>query len=223
MAKVYPIYARTIAPLVNLIVKKIDGIENIPKEGPYILAANHTSYIDPFLITHSLVPKINRKVHYLSKVNLVYKLCGKWITEKWAGIIPITEITKKKELALKMALKILKNNGIIGMHPEGRRSRTGEFNYGKTGVARLALWSRAPVIPIGILGTFEILPAGRTIPRAKRATIKIGKPLYFEKDYNKKVTKKRLVDVTTKIMQGIGKLTSKRYDPNKFLSLNLKK
>ena len=88
--------------------------------------------------------------------------------------------------ALKWAVKALKQGKIIAIHPEGTRSLTGKLQKGKTGVVRLALAAKVPVIPIGLIGTFEILPKGKYIPKLKRATMNIGKPMYFGKYYDKK-------------------------------------
>ena len=214
MKKVYPVCSRIIFPLINKIfIKEIIGLDNLPKKGPYIIAANHQSYIDPFLIAIRIVTIINRKIYFISTVNFFYKLCGKTLAEKWAKCIPLTDDSKKE--TLEHALNILKEGKIVGVHPEGTfdKSSSKELKYGKTGAARLALWAEVPIVPIGIINSDKILPVGSFLVRPKKAIIKIGKPLYFNEYYNKKITKKLLVSITARMMKEIGKLADKGYNP----------
>ena len=114
--------------------------------------------------------------------------------------------------ALKWAIKALKDGKVIGIYPEGTRSLTGKLQKAKTGVARLALAAKVPVVPVGLIGMFEILPKGCYIPKFKRATINIGNPIYFKKYYNKKINNKILNEITTKIMNEIAKLSNQKYN-----------
>ena len=113
---------------------------------------------------------------------------------------------------MKQAINALKEGKIIAIHPEGTRSLSGKLQKGKTGVAQLALTSQAPVIPIGLIGTFEILPKGKIIPKFKRAVMNIGKPIYFQEYYNKKINKRILREVTNRIMREIAKLCRQKYN-----------
>ena len=106
----------------------------------------------------------------------------------------------------------MKSGKIIAIHPEGTRTLTGKLQQGKTGIARLALAAKAPVLPIGLIGTFEILPKGKHIPKFKKAAMNIGKLMAFEKYYNKKITKSLLRKITNKIMHEIAKLSNQKYD-----------
>ena len=72
--------------------------------------------------------------------------------------------------------------------------------------------SKSPVIPIGLIGTFQILPKGNYVPKFKRATINIGKPMYFDKYYKRPITKRLLREVTTEIMKEIARLSSQKYE-----------
>jgi 1-acyl-sn-glycerol-3-phosphate acyltransferase len=76
----------------------------------------------------------------------------------------------------------------------------------------LALHARVPVVPIGLIGTFKILPKGKMMPKLKKAKMNIGKPIYFDEYSNKKITKKILREVTTKIMKEIAKLCNQKYN-----------
>ena len=100
---------------------------------------------------------------------------------------------------------------IIGIYPEGTRTLDGKLQRGKTGAARLALAAKVPIVPVGLIGTFEILPKGKNIPKLKRAIVNIGKPIYFDKYYGKENDKKTIRLVTTKVMKEIAKLCKKKY------------
>ena len=206
---VYLFAKSTIIPLVKLWVRKVNGIENLPK-GAFIAAANHASYMDHLMIAGYIISHLNRKVHFLAKKEHFDNIFKKaWHT--YAGAIPLDRQSGGEE-TLKWAVKALKEGKIIAIHPEGTRSLTGKLQKAKTGVARLALLSKAPVVPIGLIGTFEILPKGKYIPRFKRAVMNIGKPKRFTEYYNKKINKRILRDVTNKIMKEIAKLSKQKYN-----------
>lgn len=206
---VYFIGKRVIPPIVKLWIKEVNGLENVPRKGPFIIAANHESYMDHLIIMSSLVPYLNKKVHHLAKKeHFSNPIKSMW--HRWAGAIPIDRQAGGKE-ALMWAVKALKKGKIIAMHPEGTRTLTGKLQRGKTGAARLALAAKAPVLPIGLIGTFKILPKGKYIPKLRKATMNIGKPMYFDKYYNKRVTKKMLREITTSIMKKIAKLSNQEY------------
>ncbi len=207
---VYPIGKRIVCPVVSFWIKKINGMENVPKDVPFIVAANHASYMDHFIIMCTLVPHLNKKIHHLAKkehFDNIFKRA--WHT--YVGAIPLDRQKGGKE-ALQWAVNALKQQKIIAIHPEGTRSLTGKLQEAKTGVARLALLSRAPVLPIGLVGTFRILPKGKYIPKCSKAVMNIGKPMYFNDYYGKKVNKKMLREITNGIMKEIAKLSHQRYD-----------
>ena len=98
----------------------------------------------------------------------------------WNKYITYVQIDRSKgEEALKTTLSYLKKGAVIVVYPEGTRTLTGKLQKGKTGVARLALWSKAQVIPLGIIGTFQILPKGKKIPRMKKGNLKFWKAYAF--------------------------------------------
>ena len=207
---VYPIGKRIIPPIVKFFwVKKVNGLQNLPKKGPFIIAANHASYMDHFIMT-MLIPHLNRKIHFLAKKEH-FEGFFKSAWHTYAGAIPIDR-KKGGKKTLKWAIKTLKEGKIIGVHPEGTRTLTGKLQKAKTGIAQLALTAKVPVIPMGLIGTFEILPKGKYIPKFKKAIMNIGKPMYFPEYYNKKINKIILGEVTGKIMKKIAKLCKQKYD-----------
>ncbi|MEK6984456.1 MAG: lysophospholipid acyltransferase family protein [Nanoarchaeota archaeon] len=209
---VYPIGKRIIPTIFRFWIKKVNGLENVPKHGHFIIAANHASYMDHFVIMCTLIPYLNKKIHHLAKKEHFNNILKKvWHT--YVGAVPLDREEGGKE-ALIWAIQALKAGKIIAIHPEGTRSLTGKLQKAKTGVARLTLFSKAPVLPIGLIGTFEILPKGDYIPKFKRAIMNIGKPIYFPEYYNKKINKKMLREVTNKIMKEIARLSKQKYNFN---------
>ena len=208
-----PIGKYLVPPIVKLWIKSISGLENIPKDKAFIIAPNHCSYIDHLFMGSIIVPYLNKKLHFIAKKehfesihqNLWHRLWSRYVT-----FIPIDRT--KGEEALKDALSYLNQGAIIVIYPEGTRSLNGKLQKGKTGVARLALWARVPVVPVGIIGAYEILPKSKKIPKLKKATLNFGKPLYFSKYYNKKITKKMLRQITDDIMKEIARLSNQKYN-----------
>ena len=207
---VYSISKRIVLPIVRLWIKRINGAENIPDKGPFIVASNHASYLDHYLILYPLILSLNKKVHFLAKKEHFDKpVKAAWHT--YGGAIPVDRQAGGKE-GLKWGIKALKQGKIIAIHPEGTRTLTGKLQKAKTGTVRLALAAKVPVVPVGLIGTFDILPKGKYIPKLKRATVNIGKPIYFDKYYNKKITKRLLRELTNNVMKEIAKLCNQKYN-----------
>jgi len=205
---VYEIPKITLLPFTKLWIKKIEGTENLPK-APFIIAANHSSYMDHFALCNIVVPKYNKKLHFLAKKEHFDRFFER-MWHIYAGAIPLDRQAGGKK-ALKWAMKALKQGKIIGIYPEGTRTLNGKIQQGKTGIARLALASKVQVVPVGITGNFEILPKGSYIPKLKKATVNIGKPLDFSNHFKKRVTKKLLRQITATIMKEIAKLSNQKY------------
>ena len=207
---VYAIGKRILFPAIKLWIKKINGIENIPKSGSFIISANHVSYIDHFCLGYLIILNLNKKLHFLAKKEHFDGFFQK-MWHSYGGAIPVDR-EKGGKKALKLAIKALNQGKIIGIYPEGTRSLNGKLQKAKTGIARLALAAKVSVVPVGLIGTFEILPKGKYIPKLKRATINIGNPIYFEKYYNKKFNKRMLEEITRTIMKEIAKLSKQKYN-----------
>lgn len=207
---VYSIGKRLICPIFEIYIKKVKGLENTPKDRNFIVVANHESYIDhPFIIC-TLVKYLNKKIHFLSKKeHFSNPIKAAW--HRYAGAIPLDRQAGGKK-ALRWAIKALKQGKIIAIHPEGTRTLTGKLQRGRTGIARLVLAAHVPVLPMGIIDTFEILPKGKYIPKFKKGTLNIGKLMYFNKYYNKKINKKLLREITDKVMKEIARLSKQKYE-----------
>ena len=212
---VYPIGKWVVYFIYRPWIKKVRGLDYVPMDIPFIIAANHSSYFDSLLLYCTIIPKINKKIHAL--VNRYY--WKNFITRlilNWGECIPVfveqeKNSKEKNILALERALNYLKKNEPITLFPEGRRSIDGKLRKAYNGVARLALESKVPVLPIGIIGADKVIPVGKILPRFTRCKVKIGKLIYFEKYYYKKVKHRQLEEITRSIMKEIAKLIGQRY------------
>jgi 1-acyl-sn-glycerol-3-phosphate acyltransferase len=159
---------------------EVHGAGNVPRHGAVILAANHLSFVDSFLIP-LMTP---RRVSFLAKQEY-FETGGpkRWLTRTFmTGIdaIPVSRSdVRAAQEALDAALRVLKDGGAFGIHPEGSRSRDGRLYRGRTGVGWLALASGAPVVPVAVQGTERIQPVGARFPRPGRVVVRFGEPLLF--------------------------------------------
>ena len=143
-----------------------EGTENVPREGPAILASNHLSFSDHFFAPLPLP----RKVTFLAKAEYFTGRGLKGLVSKaffrGVGQIPVDRSGgEASERALATGLRVLAEGRLLGIYPEGTRTLDGRLYRGKTGVARLALESGAPVIPTAMIGTFELMPPGQDCGR----------------------------------------------------------
>ena len=198
----------------KLLLKEVNGLINVPKKGGVIIAANHTTYLDIPVIYAALLNKIGRPMRFIAKRELLKDTFFRTVTllfeYKMNKVIIIDR--ENPENALNEAINALKNGEVIGIYPEGSRNPSGRIKKGKTGVARLALAAKVPVVPIGIKGTFKLMPTNASLPKIKKIVkLSIGKPMYLEKYYGKRINKKILENITRKVMKEIAKLTGQKY------------
>jgi 1-acyl-sn-glycerol-3-phosphate acyltransferase len=174
---------------------KVEGEEKLPKEGGFILAANHASSLDPFIITAAMPFYIRWLVIY-EYYDQAYFRCFL----KWMRFIRVENMLPRE------AFRALLRAEAIGLFPEGRRTWSGRLGPGRPGVAALARGTACPVIPVGILGSFAVLP--RTSKRLKFHSIKvrIGAPLFFSEPANKEDRDRVDRENTQRIMQTIAEL-----------------
>jgi 1-acyl-sn-glycerol-3-phosphate acyltransferase len=198
-----------LGPLLRLMYRpKVKGLENIPKDGPAILVANHQSFLDDLLLP-LVVP--GRKVVFLAKADYFDKWYLRWFF-KGANVIPVRrESHSASEDALRAGVRALRDNKLVGIFPEGTRSPDGRLYRGKTGVARMALEAQVPVIPVAISGTYQLMPYDRKIPRPGRVQLRFGKPLRFERHYETPADRFVLRSVTDEIMYEIMLLSGQEY------------
>jgi 1-acyl-sn-glycerol-3-phosphate acyltransferase len=170
-------------PLLSLLGRpKVEGLENIPRSGAAILASNHLAVADSFY--KPLV--VSRRITFLAKAEYFTGTGLKGRFQRWfftsAGQVPIDRTDADAALdALKTAERILTQGKLLGMYPEGTRSPDGRLYKGKTGLARLALETGVPVIPVAMIGTDSVNPPGSTMWRFGKVEVKIGKPMDFSR------------------------------------------
>ncbi len=204
-----------------LFVKKITGLENIPKKGPFILAANHQCHLDGLILGMYVVQRTNKKIHFLAKKEFTGyfgKTIEKLVYTSLAEVLYVEkEGTKGKgKKAITQAAHLLDTCAIIGIFPEGTRTYDGSLLEGRTGIVRITFDAKKeiPIIPVGIRNAYRLLPRNKVIPRIwkTRMIIKIGKPFYITKYKKKKATKKILRRATTVIMKKIAKEANIPYE-----------
>ena len=168
-------------PLLSLLGRpKVEGLEHVPQSGPVILASNHLAVADSFYLP--LV--VSRRITFLAKAEYFTGTGLKgWFT-RWfytvAGQVPIDRTdADSAQSALTTAERILGEGKLLGMYPEGTRSPDGRLFKGKTGLARVALTSGVPVIPVAMIGTDVVNPPGSKMWRFGRVQVKFGKPMDF--------------------------------------------
>jgi 1-acyl-sn-glycerol-3-phosphate acyltransferase len=158
------------------------GLENVPKNGPVILASNHLSVIDSFFLPLVL----DRPVSFLAKSEYFTKrgLIG-WLVKQFmrgTGQLPIDRSGgKASEASLNTGLGVLARGEVLGIYPEGTRSPDGRLYRGRTGVARMILEGHVPVVPVVMVDTENIMPIGTKLPKIRRPGIVIGEPMDFSR------------------------------------------
>jgi 1-acyl-sn-glycerol-3-phosphate acyltransferase len=206
---VYLIARFVLRPLMFLLLRPhITGRENVPLEGPVVLASNHLSFIDSIVIPLAAP----RRVAYLAKAEyFTGRGFGGWLRKTLftaLGAYPVERQTQRAaQAALDTALGILQSGVAFGLYPEGTRSKDGRLARGKTGVAWLALTADCPVVPVGLVGTDEVQPVGASWPRPRRISITFGEPLTFPEQRGQAGRNQARRVVTDRIMEAIAELS----------------
>lgn len=182
-------------PLFKIFFKlKVEGSENVPLSGGCILSSNHCSMLDPIVL--GLATK--RKIYFLTKQELFKIPIFSYIIKK-LGAIPLNR-EKLNISSYKNCCKILANNEILGIFPEGTRSEDGRLKDIKLGVIKLSIRNKVPIIPVGISGTYNVLPKGKMWIKLHPISVKFGKPLYFSEKENFENLKKILFAEMKKLL-----------------------
>ncbi|HUR56808.1 MAG TPA: lysophospholipid acyltransferase family protein [Opitutaceae bacterium] len=151
----------------------VTGVENLPAHGGYLLAANHASHLDPFI----LGSRLPRQVTFFARKTLWTPGFASWWLNA-VGVIPVDRDGGSDVAAIKRVLNALKQEKIIIMFPEGTRSRTGELQPPKPGVGLFACRAQVPVVPARIFGSFDALGKGGKLPRlGTPVTVVFGRPM----------------------------------------------
>ena len=203
-----------VGPIVKAVFRPwIVGRSNVPKHGAAILASNHLSVSDSVF----LPLLIDRRMSFLAKSDYFTGRGIKgWATKhfmKATGQIPIDRSGgKASEASLNTGLQVLGRGDLLGIYPEGTRSPDGKLYRGRTGLARMALEAKVPVIPLVMVDTDTVMPIGQTVPRLVRVGIVIGEPLDFSRYAGMENDRYILRSVTDEIMVALQRLGQQEYD-----------
>ena len=210
----YWVVKAILAPFLRLVFRPwAEGTNFVPRTGPAIIASNHLSFSDHFFAPLPLP----RKVVFLAKSEYFTGrgIKGLFSRAFFSGVgqIPVDRSGgEASERALATGLRVLAGGNLLGIYPEGTRTPDGRLFRGKTGVARLALEARVPVIPCAMIGGFEFQPPGRITPRLQiRPGVRFGAPLDFSRYYGLENDRIVLRAVTDEIIYQIMRLSGQEY------------
>ncbi|WP_340564277.1 lysophospholipid acyltransferase family protein [Streptomyces sp. GSL17-111] len=205
-----------LGPFLRLFFRpRIEGADRIPGTGPVILAGNHLTFIDSMilpLVTERQVFFIG-KDEYVTGTSLKGRLMAWFFTG--CGMIPVDRDGGRGGVAALMTgRRVLEQGNVFGIYPEGTRSPDGRLYRGRTGIARLALMTGAPVVPFAMIGTDRVQPGGRGLPRVGpglRITVRFGEPLDFSRYEGMDRDRYVLRAVTDEVMSEVMRLSGQEY------------
>jgi 1-acyl-sn-glycerol-3-phosphate acyltransferase len=190
----------------------VEGDEHVPDKGAAIFASNHLSFSDSFFFP--LVVK--RPITFLAKSDYFTGTGVKGFFTKmfFAGVgqVPVDRSGgRASEAAMRTGLRILGEGDCLGIYPEGTRSPNGTLYRGKTGLARMAMEANVPILPVAMIGTYEIQPPGQLRPSLRRVGIRIGRPLDFSRYEGLENDRFVLRSVTDEVMYELMSLSGQEY------------
>ena len=187
-------YRCVIGPILDSWVRRVEGASNIPEAGPVIIAPNHMSYLDHFLVGKFVLTEKKRRVHILTKkehtTDPLHMLWYRLFFKRYVTMIPIDRQMGRE--GLRVAEEYLNNGCVLLLYPEGTRSPDGKLQKGKNGIGTL------------VRRTFEILPKGKFWPNNKKADISFGEKLVFNGEPAQ--------SITDSIMNKIAELSGQKYE-----------
>ena len=190
----------------------VKGAENLPKTGAGIVVCNHVSFVDSVFLPLVLP----RQMSFLAKSDYFTGRGLKgWIVRTFmtaAGQLPIDRTGgRASEDSLNTGLRVISEGRLLGIYPEGTRSPDGRMYRGRTGVARMVLEARVPVIPTAVVGTREVMPLGAKFPRVRRVGVVVGAPLDFSRFHGMDSDRFVLRAITDEIMYEMNRLSQQEY------------
>lgn len=190
----------------------VEGVDHIPEDSAAILASNHLSFSDSFFLP-LVVP---RPITFLAKSDYFTGTGIKGFFTKafFAGVgqVPVDRSGgRASEAAMRTGLRILGEGKLLGIYPEGTRSPNGTLYRGKTGVARMAMEAKVPIVPVAMINTYEIQPPGQVRPHIRRVGVRLGRPLDFTRYEGLENDRFVLRSVTDEVMYELMTLSGQEY------------
>jgi len=203
----------TLAPALRATYRPtVTGLDNVPRTGPVILAANHVSFVDEFFTPLAA----RRQVIYFAKAEYFTSpgLRGRAMASFFeaCGHVPVErDDTRAAAASIDVGVEVLRSGRPLGIFPEGTRSPDGRLYKFRTGVARVALRSGAPVVPVGLVGTREVQPPGDK--RWHRAPVEVyfGAPMFFGDRAGGERSSRVLREITEQVREAVQKLSGQEY------------
>ncbi len=183
---------------------RVEGLEHVPRSGPYIMVANHCSNLDPPFIGAAVGHSTGRVIYFMAKEEIRHWPLVGWLARS-SGVFFVRR-GEGDRAAQRMALAHLAVGRPIGIFPEGTRSRDGQLREAKSGVALLAIRSGVPLLPVGISGSGRIFPGRSRWPHRTRVDIRIGEPFSLPAQPEGRLDRIELERGTERIMREIAKL-----------------
>ena len=191
----------------------VSGASKIPTQGGVILASNHLSFIDSVFLPLC----IDRNMVFLAKSEYFTGKGLKGLLTKWfflgTGMLPMDRSGgKASEAGLNTGLQVLAEGRILGIYPEGTRSPDGKLYRGRTGIARMVLEAKVPVIPVAMIDTEKVMPIGSKLPKIRRIGIIFGEPLDFSRFEGFEEDRFILRAITDEIVYELAGLSGQEYE-----------
>ena len=209
----YWFFVRTLGPIARRRFNPtVEGLENIPRKGGAIIAANHLAVIDDALLPMTCP----RMIHFMGKAEYFEGKGIKGRFKKWwftsVGVFPVDRSGGSKSLgALNHAKEILEDGHLFGIHVEGTRSPDGRLYRGHTGAARLAFETGCPIIPTAIIGSRDLQKPGQVIPNKGKSKVIYGVPIPVERKDPQDVTHEELREMTDRVVRAIAQMSGQEY------------
>jgi 1-acyl-sn-glycerol-3-phosphate acyltransferase len=180
------------------------GLENVPREGAFIVVANHISLLDPLIIGATAGQLAGRLIHFMAKQQIRgWPVIG-WLATQ-AGVYFVRR-GEGDRAAQRLSLELLGRGEPIAVFPEGTRSRTGVLGEPRDGAALLAMRTGLPLLPVSIVGSNRLFRKGARLPRRSRVTVRVGEPFTLGRQATGRIDRQELAAGTDRIMRAIAAL-----------------
>jgi 1-acyl-sn-glycerol-3-phosphate acyltransferase len=183
---------------------RVEGVEHVPRTGPFIVVANHCSNLDPPMLGWATGHQVGRVVHFMAKIEM-----RRWPLIGWLATQSGVFFVRRGEgdrAAQRFSLEALADGRPIAIFPEGTRSRDGRMREFKDGAAFLAMRSGAPVLPVGIAGSQGMFPGRSRFPHRARVTIRVGEPFALPPHSGGRLDRQALADGSGRISAAVAEL-----------------